>query len=188
VKAAPAIVKASSDQVRHGLIGAGSRGDYLLKHLRSTDNGHCVALCDSHPVPAIWYREPRPPSLTSAGEKKACLAGPTTVSANTSQGVPILLDRDKVGANASFVDREMKYARQWLCSKGVMMPEEPRNPVETELDSFLKDCRSGGRPRANIDVGLADSATVMATNMTLDEDRKVMFSEIEALANKAPKA
>jgi hypothetical protein len=82
----------------------------------------------------------------------------------------------------------MKYARQWLYSKGVMMPEEPRNPVDTELISFLNDCRSGNRPKANIDVGLADSSTVMMTNMAMDEDRKVMYTEIADLANKAKKA
>jgi predicted dehydrogenase len=140
---------------------------------------------DSHPVLATWYREPSPPpSVTPAGEKKAYVAGATMVAANATQGVPILLDRDKVAPNASFVDREMKYARQWLYSKGVMMPEEPRNPVDVELESFLNDCRTGGRPRANIDVGLADSATVMLTNLALDEDRKVLYLEINALANK----
>src|SRR5947209_3180286 len=43
---APAVVKAAGDQIRFGLIGTGSRGDYLLKHLHGIDNGHCVALCD----------------------------------------------------------------------------------------------------------------------------------------------
>jgi predicted dehydrogenase len=144
---------------------------------------------DSHPVLATWFREPAPPpSVTKAGEKKAYVAGATMVAANATQGVPILLDRDKVSPNTSFVDKEMKYARQWLYSKGVMMPEEPRNPVDTELESFLNDCRTGGRPRANIDVGLADSATVMLTNLAIDEDRKVMYSEINTLASKTKKA
>jgi hypothetical protein len=82
----------------------------------------------------------------------------------------------------------MKYARQWLYSKGVMMPEEPKNPVDTELESFLNNCRTGGRPNANIDVGLADSATVMMTNLAMDEDRKVMYSEIAALASQPKKS
>ena len=135
---------------------------------------------DNLPATAIWYREPSPPpSVTKAGEKKAYVAGATMVSAGAQKGVPILLDRDKVGPNEGFVDKEMKYARQWLYSKGVMMPDEPRNPVDTELESFFSDCRSGGRPRANIDVGLADSATVILTNTALDEDRKVSWSEVE---------
>ena len=44
----PAIVKvhAASDQMKYGMIGAGGRGSYLLKHLTKVDNGHCAAVCD----------------------------------------------------------------------------------------------------------------------------------------------
>ena len=46
--AAPAIqkVRAANDQVQYGMIGTGSRGSYLLKHLKNIDSGRCVALCD----------------------------------------------------------------------------------------------------------------------------------------------
>src|SRR5258706_4159849 len=45
----PAIqkVRAANDQVQFGMIGTGSRGSYLLKHLKGIDNGRCVALCDT---------------------------------------------------------------------------------------------------------------------------------------------
>src|SRR5207247_929536 len=48
VQGAPAIqkVRAANDQVQFGMIGTGSRGRYLLKHLKGIDNGRCVALCD----------------------------------------------------------------------------------------------------------------------------------------------
>src|SRR5437588_13093515 len=48
VEGAPAIqtVRAANDQVQFGMIGTGSRGTYLLKHLKDIDNGRCVALCD----------------------------------------------------------------------------------------------------------------------------------------------
>ena len=48
VHGAPAIqkVKAANDQVQYGMIGTGSRGTYLLKHLKTIDNGRCIALCD----------------------------------------------------------------------------------------------------------------------------------------------
>src|SRR5216684_5276638 len=48
LEGAPAIqtVKAANSQVQYGMIGTGSRGSYLLKHLKSIDNGRCVALCD----------------------------------------------------------------------------------------------------------------------------------------------
>ena len=48
VEGAPAIqkVRAANDQVQYGMIGTGSRGTYLLKHLKNIQNGRCVALCD----------------------------------------------------------------------------------------------------------------------------------------------
>lgn len=48
VQGAPAIqtVKAANDQVQFGIIGSGSRGTYLMKHLKTIDNGRCVAICD----------------------------------------------------------------------------------------------------------------------------------------------
>src|SRR5215469_2268998 len=52
VVAAPFIqtVKAANSQVQYGLIGTGSRGNYLLKHLKEIDTGRCVALCDIQPT------------------------------------------------------------------------------------------------------------------------------------------
>jgi hypothetical protein len=38
--------KAATDGVKYGMIGTGSRGTYLLKHLKSIDSGQCVAICD----------------------------------------------------------------------------------------------------------------------------------------------
>jgi predicted dehydrogenase len=48
VAAGPSILKvrAASDQIKYGMVGTGSRGTYLLGHLKNIDNGHCVALCD----------------------------------------------------------------------------------------------------------------------------------------------
>src|SRR5436190_8644488 len=39
-------VKAANNTVQFGFIGTGSRGQYLLQHLKSIDNGTCVAVCD----------------------------------------------------------------------------------------------------------------------------------------------
>ena len=52
VTAAPFIqtVKAANEKVQYGLIGTGSRGNYLLGHLKEIDTGRCVALCDIQPT------------------------------------------------------------------------------------------------------------------------------------------
>src|SRR6476620_9204854 len=51
VHGAPAIqkVRAANDQVQFGIIGTGSRGSYLLKHLQGIDTGRCVAAWDINP-------------------------------------------------------------------------------------------------------------------------------------------
>jgi predicted dehydrogenase len=52
VTAAPFIqtVKAANDQVQYGIIGSGSRGTYLMKHLKNIETGRCVAICDIRPA------------------------------------------------------------------------------------------------------------------------------------------
>ncbi len=75
----------------------------------------------------------------------------------------------------------MKFARRWLYSKGVMVSDEERNPVETELESFFNDCRTLGKPKANLEIGLADSIAVMLSNKAMDEDRRVYFNEIDKM-------
>ena len=51
VQGAPGVLKArgANDPVQFGIIGTGSRGSYLLKHLKGIDNGRCVAACDINP-------------------------------------------------------------------------------------------------------------------------------------------
>ena len=79
----------------------------------------------------------------------------------------------------------MKFARRWLYTKGVMVPEEPRNPVDTELGSFFNNCRDGGRPLADLEVGLADSTAVILSNLAMDQERRVFFNEIDKMGRGA---
>jgi hypothetical protein len=66
-----------------------------------------------------------------------------------------------------------------------MVQEEDTNPVDTELISFFTNCRDGKRPRAGIEVGMADSIAVMLSNKAMDEGRKVYFNEIDKLGTGA---
>jgi predicted dehydrogenase len=137
---------------------------------------------DTHPALAVWFREPAQPHVTTAGGgEKKWQAGATMVAAGSQKGFPIMMYRDEVGPNDSFVDREMKFGRRWLYTKGIATPEEPRNPVDIELESFFNNCRDGQRPKANVDVGLADSTTVILSNLAFDEGRRVYFSEMEKM-------
>jgi len=63
----------------------------------------------------------------------------------------------------------------------VVLQEERRNPVDTELESFFQNCRDGKRPLADLEIGLADSVAVILSNLAMDEGRKVYFNEIDKL-------
>jgi predicted dehydrogenase len=142
---------------------------------------------DNHPSTALWYREPKPitaPQVTKADEKKEpTKAGATMTTAAASAGVPLLLPKDSVMANDSFLARESKFARRWLYSKGIMMPEEDRNPVTVSLEDFFLCAKDpmNRKPKANMEVGLNDSTAVILSNLAMDEQRRVNFSEIETL-------
>ena len=103
------------------------------------------------------------------------------VSVAAGKALPILLPKDQVSGNEGFVDRELKFARRWLYTKGVMVPEEDKNPVDNELDGFLESCRTLKRPLADVEVGLHDSIAVMFSNMCADQERRVNFNEIDKL-------
>ncbi len=146
---------------------------------------------DEAPCVAWWYREPPKKAATTAAadKNKPFVAGATMVASGGARGpIPIMTSDLEFSGKEGFFDREAKFARRWLMSKGVMAQEENDNPVDVELESFLKACRSGERPRADIEVGMADAVSVMLSNLAMDEGRKVYFNEIEKLGGQAAAA
>ena len=100
--------------------------------------------------------------------------------------IPIMTTDLQFPGKEGFFDREAKFARRWLMSKGVMAQEEQRNPVDVELESFFQNCRDGKRPQANIEVGMDDAIAVILSNLAMDEGRKVYFNEIEKMGRGEP--
>jgi predicted dehydrogenase len=139
-----------------------------------------VGADDVHAI-AWWYREPPKPSQVEKDKKKTekAVAGATMVSGGASRPIPLLFDDLNITKDDSFLDREVKFARRWLYSKGVLVQEEDTNPVDTELSTFFQNCRDMKRPKADLEVGMADSIAVMLSNQAMDEGRKVYFNEIE---------
>lgn len=136
---------------------------------------------------AIWFKEPAGARASMGAKPENTKAGATMVSAGATKGLPIVLSEDQVDLkNDSFMQREMKFARRWLYSKGVMVPDEGRNPVDVELESFFDSCKSMKKPKADLEVGLADSTAVILSNMAMDQERRVYFNEIEKMSNGAP--
>ena len=158
--------------------------------IMGTEGAVEITVGDDKALPtAIWFREPQQPRVTKAGEvKENWKAGATMVAGSVAKGLPIVVEREQITGNESFFDREMKFARRWLYTKGVMVPEEARNPVDTELESFFNNCRDGKRPLADLEVGLADSTAVILSNLAMDEERRVNFAEIEKMGRGAASA
>ena len=92
-----------------------------------------------------------------------------------------MLDDINMTGKESFLDKEAKFARRWLYSKGLMVQEEKANPVDTELESFFQNCRDLGKPKADIEVGMNDAIAVILSNLAMDENRRVYYSEIDKL-------
>jgi predicted dehydrogenase len=145
---------------------------------------HITVGDDDHKVIAWWYREPpKQTNVAKAGEKKdQFVAGATMVAAGGAGGpIPIMTSDLEFTGKEGFLDREVKFARRWLTSKGVMIQEEPRNPVDVELESFFQNCHDLQKPKADLEIGLADSIAVMLSNLAMDEGRKVYYNEMEKL-------
>lgn len=137
---------------------------------------------DDDPGIALWYFEPRPTvtKVTRSKYEEGTIANATLGSFGYgTKGYPILLAKDQFRGDESFLAKEMKYFRRWLYAKGIVLPHEDRNPVDVQMESFFECCRGGGRPKADLGVGLANSAAVILSNLAMEEERRVNFSEIE---------
>jgi predicted dehydrogenase len=168
---------------RHLALFGGTRTEFGECILGTEGTIEITVGTDNEPTIGLWYYEPRPKNVTPAktAKKEQVIAGATLVSTGAAaKPFPILLPKDQFTGRESFIGRELKFARRWLYSKGVMVPEE-RNPVDTELDSFFDCVRTGKRPLADLEIGLADSTAVILSNLAMDEGRRVYFSEIEKM-------
>ena len=139
---------------------------------------------DDEPATGLWFTEPKKAEVTSAKGKKEppAVAGATLASTGAgSRALPIILAKDQITENDSFLQKEMKFARRWLAAKGVMALEEDKNPVNSEIEGYFESVRTGVRPKADLEVGLADSAAVILSNLAMDEGRRVYFNEMDKM-------
>lgn len=168
---------------KHLALFSGTRTEFGEMIMGTEGSLEITVGTDNEPAVGLWYYEPGPKTAeTPPLQEKAALATATlTTIAGGQKGYPILLARDQISGRESFIDREMKFARRWLYSKGVMTPQEDANPVDTQMASFFECVRTGKKPLADVEVGLADSSMVILSNLAMDEGRRVYFSEIEKL-------
>jgi predicted dehydrogenase len=137
---------------------------------------------DKNKCIAWWYREPAKTGAATPKKGEKVVAGATMVSAGGANGpIPLMTSDLDLAGDSSFFSREAKFARRWLTTKGIMVQEEPTNPVDIELTAFFDSCRSLQKPKADLEIGLADAEAVMLSNLCMDEGRKVYFNEMEKL-------
>ncbi len=134
------------------------------------------------PAMGMWFSEPNAPKKETGKKSENWVAGATVSTEKmTSKGLPLLLPKDVVQRSDGFLEKELKFARQWLYKHDIAAPEEDRNPVDLSLEDFFRCVRTGARPRADLEVGLADSTGVILSNLAMEEGRRVFYSEIGKL-------
>ncbi len=176
---------------KHLPLFHGARTEFGEMIMGTDGTIHITVGSDNEPAIGMWFYEPSP-KLTEAEKKereKAMLVGATLAATGKgARGLPILFERDRITGRESFLSREMKYARMWLYSRGVMVPEEDKNPVDVMLEEFFQCVRTGARPKADLEVGLGDSVGVILSNLAMDEGRRVYFKEIDNMGRGAQTA
>ena len=169
---------------KHLTLFGGTRSEFGEVIMGTEGTIEITVGTDNEPALGLWFSEPGPPKAepASKSKEKATVASATLTSTAAGQrGLPIILSRDMVTKQEPFLEREMKFARLWLYRKGVMVPQEDRNPVDVELESFFDSTKTGKKPLADLEVGLADSVMVMLANKAMDEGRRVYFNEIDKM-------
>jgi predicted dehydrogenase len=152
---------------------------------------HITVGTDNEPATAMWFYEPNPAKLAAAaqGKERAQVANASLLGTGKgSKGLPVLFEDELVNPKDSFLQKELKFAKLWLYKKGVMVPEEDKNPVDIQLESFMECVRTGARPKADLNVGLEDSINVILANLAMDEGRRVYMNEIDRMGAGAPAA
>ena len=173
---------------QHCAMFGGQRAQFGEIIMGTEGTVHITVGTDEEPALGIWFREPAK-KTPAAGTAKAAVASASLASTGKgAKALPILLSKDEVGEQDSFMQKELKFARRWLYSKGVMVPEEDRNPVDQQLIEFWDCCRTGAKPKADLEIGLSDSIAVILSNLSMKEDRKIWRKEIDTMGNPDAKA
>ena len=166
---------------RH-LEGRRLPGDGCREVIMGTDGAIEITLIPGGE--GMWFIDPMKEKM---GEQQkggeAWTAGATVADRlEQGEGLPIVPSaKDLNSPNVGFIEKETEFAKRWLYNKGILVPSEDKDPEFKELESFLIDVRDGGKPKADLEIGLQDSIAVMLAIHCMDQERKVQFSEIDEM-------
>ncbi|MDA1314329.1 MAG: Gfo/Idh/MocA family oxidoreductase [Acidobacteria bacterium] len=172
----------SSIMTNRHIQGRRTPGDGCREVILGTDGAIEITLIPGGE--GMWFRDPMSEKMGDQKEAQQTWVAGATVADMVGQGegLPIIPGaQDLSSGDVGFIEKEVQFAKRWLYNKGIMVPEEDKDPEYKELESFLIDVRDGGTPKSDIEVGLNDSIAVMLANHCMDEERKVYFSEIDQM-------
>jgi predicted dehydrogenase len=172
---------------QHLPLFGGDRAQFGEMIMGTQGTIHITVGTDDEPALGIWFREPAPKNPAPGASKAAVASASLASTGKGSKSLPILLSKDEVTEQDSFIQKELKFARRWLYSKGVMVPEESNNPVDQQLIEFFECVRTGAKPKADLEIGLSDSIAVILSNLCMKEERRIFRKEIDTMGA-APKA
>jgi predicted dehydrogenase len=121
----------------------------------------------------MYYRE-QVAKVTPANSKENWWAGATVANTAPQEGIPIFPEKVPPGS-LSFMDREMRYAKQWLASMGIYGFEEPHDACWSETHNFLMSVRDNAPIVAPFSVGHADALGVIYGNRAIETGQKVYW-------------
>jgi predicted dehydrogenase len=128
---------------------------------------------------ATFYPEQKAPDAPTNVVKTANVqeqnwwAGATVKNRGRKIGVPILPNAPS--KNPSFIEKEIMYAKKWLTEMGVLEVEKDRDAIAVEEEHFFHCIREGKKPISNVDIGAADSRSVIYANRAMDMKQKVFW-------------
>ena len=125
----------------------------------------------------IYFREPVA-KISTGPAKENWWAGATVSKAAAQKGVRIFPQKE--AKDSGFVDREVRYARQWLASMGIYEPEEPYDPYWGELVNFFASIRENKAPVVPLEIGTADAMAVIKANRAIDTGQKTSWTNKSA--------
>jgi len=124
-----------------------------------------------------FYREPVK-KVAAAGSKENWWAGATVANTSVQEGIPIFPESGQL-QELGFIDREMRYAKHWLATKGMYTYQEPHDPWWSEMTNFMLSVRDGKPVIAPLEIGMGDARGVIYGNRAIETGEKVYWPGAE---------
>jgi predicted dehydrogenase len=122
----------------------------------------------------MYFREAVAKVSSPGSAKENWWAGATVSNQPVQQGIPIFPEAGAIG-DLGFVDRETRFAKHWLATKGLYTYQEPHDPWWSEMYNFMLSVRDGKPVIAPLEIGVADAQAVIYGNRAVETGQRVYW-------------